>query len=92
MYYNKPLYQLTFATMMCSGCLVTLACVAKLEINNILWMGLGNAINKTKKEAEYTLITYLIVDCFTNCFNYPTGFLRASNVQVRSLVLHRWHS
>jgi len=86
------IYQLTFATVMCSGCLVTLASVAKLEINNILRLGLDNAINETKKEPEYTLITHLTEDSFINCFNYLAGFLLASIVEVSSLVLHRWHS
>jgi len=77
---------------MCSGCLVPLASVAKLEINNILRLGLDNAINETKKEAEYTLITYLTEDSFINCFKYPAGFLLASIVAVSSLVLRRLHS
>jgi len=77
---------------MCSGCLVPLASVAKLEINNILRLGLDNAINETKKEAVYTLITYLTEDSFTICLNYLAGFLLASIVVVSSLVLHRWHS
>lgn len=63
---------------MCSRCLVTLACVAKLEINNILRLGLGNAMNETKKEAEYTLITYLTVNSFI--ISYPNKFLQASIV------------
>jgi hypothetical protein len=40
---------------MCSGGLVTLACVAILEIYLIFWVSLGNVIHETEKKDKNTL-------------------------------------